>query len=368
MSLPETFKDQRCARLIDISALKHNLQCFQTLLGFTKIMAVVKANAYGHGASIVAPLLQDSGIDCFAVATIDEAIQLRQCGITSRIIILGYVHPSSIDTIIHYGLTITLMDIDHAKRIAMLSKRIDCVIAIDTGMHRIGIPWCDQTMIDTILHDPYLHIVHVYSHLCDSERLDAQAIAMTRLQQHRFDKVIAYIHAFDPSITTSLQASYGALNYPDMHYDYARIGVGLYGIQYIDTTANLDLKPVLSLYTHITHLQVVKPHESIGYCQLDRSDQQRLIATLSIGYVDGLTKACRGHSLYIDDHPVAIVGNICMDQCMIDVTGLDVTIDQPVEIIGNHQTILDLTKDIPLHFLEVLTNIDSRVPILAINV
>ena len=362
MSLPKQSEALRAFRLIDQTALIHNVFQFQRVLGPSKIMAVVKANAYGHGATLVAPWLEQNGIDCFAVATLNEAIALRKANLSSRIIILGYVHPSMVETIISYDLTITLMDAHHAQRIRALHRCIDCVLAIDTGMHRIGIPWYDQKTIETIIHDPYLHIVHVYSHLCDSESLKNDALSMTRLQQQRFDSLVKRIRTIDGSITFSLAATYGVLNHPDMHYDYARIGVGLYGIQYVSTALKLDLRPVLSMYSHIVHIQDVNANESIGYCQLDKVDHERTIATVSIGYVDGLTKQMRCHDLYIDDHPVKIVGNICMDQCMIDVTGLPVHIDQAVEIIGKHQSVVALSDGLTTQFLELLCNIDTRVP------
>lgn len=364
MSLPSIADNLRAFRIIDKAALIHNVNEFHKVLGSTKIMAVVKANAYGHGATIVSNILESMGIDCFATATLEEAIALRQAGIKSRIIILQYVDPCMVDTIKAYGLTITLVDAFHAKAWQKLNAGIDCNLAIDTGMHRIGIPWSDQTTIASLLKSKALHIVHVYSHLCDAESLSDSALTMTALQQQRFDQVVKLVKTIDSSITTSLQATYGVLNHPYMKYDYARIGVGLYGIQYVQKRLALDLKPVLSLYGRISSIHSLKANESIGYCQLDAADHDRTIATISFGYVDGLTKSMRGHDLYIDDKPVKIIGNICMDCCMVDITGLSCDINQLVEVIGSHQSVITVCHGLSTHFLEFLCSISDRVPII----
>ena len=364
MSLPTTCDKYRAFRLIDSTAFRHNVTSFQNILGSTKIMAVVKANAYGHGATIISPILESMGIDCFATATLDEAIALRKAGITSRIIILQYVDPCTVDTIKSYGLTITLVDEDHANKWIAMHAGIDCVLAIDTGMHRLGIPWFNQDIICRMIQSKAIHVVHIYSHLADAESLSDSAIKMTRLQQSRFDQVVELVKTIDPMVTTSLQATYGVLNHPDMHYDYARIGVGLYGIQYVQTTLSLDLKPILSLYGHIESIHMVKANESIGYCQLDKADHDRTIATVSFGYVDGLTKAMRGHDLYIDGKAYPIVGNICMDCCMIDISGSNIHTNQWVEVIGSHQSVIQCCDGLTTHFLEFFCSISDRVPII----
>lgn len=321
---------------IDLSKLKHNTKVVQNLIGNTKIMAVVKADAYGHGDIEIAKVLQEEmKIDYFCVSSIDEAITIRNAGISRRILILGYTPPMHFHYILEHSFTQCVPSLDYAMKLDAYAKennsKIDAHIKIDTGMSRLGIPCVDDNyLIDDVLHVYQLnnlHIEGIFSHFSVSDIMDNEDdIAYTKHQIQLFDKVLNDIKAkgYDTGLT-HIQNSYGCLNYFDLGYDYARPGLILIGStsdNQIALRQEVDLKPILSWYANVSLVKIVKQGTYISYGRNFKANKEMKVATLSVGYADGLHRYAshQGMHVLIHGQRCPIIGNICMDQCLVDVT------------------------------------------------
>ena len=244
--------------------LLHNTEKLQRLSGAgCALMPAVKANAYGHGDILVSRILQDEGIRDYCVASADEGIRLRQAGISGQILILGYTHPDGFAELMHYSLTQTAVDLDYAGRLSAYAGKINCGrnagscdtiavhIGVDTGMHRLGIPYDRPDLIEKVWALPGLRVTGMFSHLCVSDGRTDAAEKYTREQIQRFGVVRDYLHKNGiRGFRCHIQGSYGLLNYPEYSYDLSRPGIALYGcLSSADdrVRAAVSLKPVLSL-------------------------------------------------------------------------------------------------------------------------
>ena len=360
----KTSKLERSSIVIDTKALEHNVfELKKYMQKESEVMAVVKADAYGHNAFIIATHLEKIGIKAFAVATIDEAISLRKYGIRSLILILGYTDPNRIYDLKKYHLTQTLISYEYALELEQRKIKIDAHIAIDTGMHRIGIPCDENAFIQKILNFKYIHTTGIFTHLCVSDSLKEQDITFTKLQIHSFYKAIDNIDTTHLKI--HIQSSSGLLNYSYLKCDYVRIGISLYGVSSANenTILHPDLKPVLSLKTKVVLLRKVKKNETIGYGRTYTCNRDSLIAVLPIGYADGLPRLLSNHNSIIEIHhqTVPVAGRICMDQMMIDVTDIpNVQINDIVTIFGNLINVSTIAQETNTISNEILSCLGKR--------
>lgn len=264
-----TREKSRAWRETDLSALAHNARKIQSALApGCRLMAVVKANAYGHGALPVARRLEAMGIDSFAVACLEEGIALRRSGIQGTILILGYTLPGLTPQLHRWKLTQTVADAAHGQALAGCQLPLSVHLALDTGMHRLGIPAEDHNALRRLYELPGLHVEGVFSHLCVSDSLSPEDVAFTRLQLDRFYGAIQWLkaHRLEPG-DTHIQASYSIWNLPPQPCSLARAGIALYGVCSDDspTARTLDLKPVLSLRARVTCVRTLAPGEGAGY-------------------------------------------------------------------------------------------------------
>lgn len=313
---------------LDRNNLAHNVSFFRQILPKNcRLMPAVKAEAYGHGAVLIARELQKLGITDFCVASAEEGIQLRKAGIKGQILILGYTHPQALEDVAVWQLTQTVVDSAYAKKLRGYGGVIQVHIGIDTGMHRLGESSDHITEILKICQQPNLIVTGVFSHLCVADSGKAEDEAFTRLQLARFDKLIESLRAAGMAkIKTHMLSSYGILNYPESNYDYARCGIALYGLmssEHSRTGILPDLVPVLSLKARVTCIKQLKSGESAGYDFAYTADGNRVLAVLSIGYGDGVPRniAKQGYAL-IHGKKAKIAGCICMDQMFVDVTDI----------------------------------------------
>lgn len=311
---------------LNLDHLKHNMRQFRRLLPWDcALMPAVKANAYGHGAMLVAKTLQEQGVNAFCVASASEGVQLRRAGITGELLVLGYTHPAQFDDLIAYDLIQTVVDGNYARELQRDGRKFTVHVGIDTGMHRIGERWENMEEILKIFRMPCLNVTGIYSHLCVSDGQSQQERAYTMEQIHHFEYVIEELHRQGfQDFKCHLQGSYGVLNYSQYCFDYARIGIAFYGI-YSEkndiTNADLDLKPVLSLKSKVVSVRNLYQGEAAGYGLAYNADQNRRIAVLSIGYADGVPRNLSNCGYILCNGKMApIVGRICMDQMMVDVT------------------------------------------------
>lgn len=312
---------------INLENLEHNVKVLQQAMPQKcKLMAVVKTRAYGHGAVEISSHLNKIGIEAFAVATIDEGIELRKHGIRGEILILGYTNIYRASELKKYDLMQTLIDFDYAVALNEQNVVIKTHIKIDTGMHRLGIDSNDFSNIRQIFDMKNMEVCGIYTHLCCSESLDPDDVTYTRKQIRCFYDVIDVLKNSNITVPKiHIQSSYGLLNYPDLACNYVRAGIALYGVLTSlndKTTLKLDLRPVLSLRTRVILIRKVRKGDSIGYDRKYKADRDSRIAVLPIGYGDGFPRnlSCQKGRVCLNGRYVPIVGQICMDQLTVDVT------------------------------------------------
>ncbi len=318
----------RAWREINREALLHNAAVLGQQAGpGCSLMAVVKADAYGHGMVPVARTLQKGGVRAFAVACLSEAIVLRKAGIRGVILVLGYTAPEDVPLLCRWRITQTIVDEAHAQALSAQGRRLPVHLALDTGMHRLGIPSRDTGALRRVFALPNLRIDGVFSHFCVSDCLEPAAVEYTGAQRDAFFGAVNRLRALglDPG-ALHLQASYGLLNLPAQPCDFARAGVALYGVYSgnAPVVTPLDLRPVLSLRARVATVRHLPPGEHAGYGCAFTAQRETDLAVLAIGYADGLPRdlSAYGAQVLLHGQAAPVVGRVCMDQMFVDVTGL----------------------------------------------
>lgn len=325
---------------ISTENLRWNYRTLRTLMPEScKCMAVVKADAYGHGAVRVAEVLSREGCDTFAVASLEEGIALRSADIRGNILILGYTMPRDAFLLDRYGLTQTIVNEEHAKALAGSGYEIKGHLAVDTGMNRLGIPAEDIEAIERVLCMQGLSIEGIYSHMSVADSKEQEDCLFTKRQIADFyilqDKLLRKGYQ---NLNWHMQSSYGVLFYPMKDMQYVRPGIALYGCpsNHPEEELGVPLKPVLSLKCRIGCIRAVKPGEFVSYGRTFEAKEDRKVAVLAIGYADGLPRSLSGiGEAIVRGKRVPIVGRICMDQTIVDVTDIeDVREGDTVTLIG----------------------------------
>jgi len=308
-------------------------------LALRRIICVVKASAYGHGAVRVSQALEAAGATMFAVADIEEGVTLRSAGITQPILVFGAMSVSDLSHLFEFGLTPTVSTPSAARAIeaaaAARATRISCHLKIDTGMNRLGFRHDNlgRTMPD-VLAMPHLHIAGVYTHFATAERAESP---MFEEQRQRFERSCAALGAMGVRGVMRHAANSAAL-FRDGRtwYDAVRPGLLLYGVVPPPlAAADLDLRPALSLVSRIVAVKGLRPGEGAGYGLSWNEPHPRTVAVVPAGYADGLdTRLANTGSVLIRGQRRAIVGSVCMDMILIDVTGMEVSPGDDVVLIG----------------------------------
>ena len=345
---------------INTKNLEYNInQIKQIIPKTTQIMAVVKANAYGHDSIIISKKLQEIGINDFAVATLSEAIKLRENNITGNILILGYTEPEELQKVIDNNIMQTIVDNDYAKSVlkANLQGKLKCHVKINTGMNRIGEFYDDFAALSEIYQNPALQIEGTFTHLCVSDSDKIEDINFTKEQINRFDKAIEFIknQGLNPG-KLHTQASYGTINYTNCKYDYVRMGILMYGINAsydCYNKNNVDFKPVMAVKSKVTSIKYINPEETVSYGRTFKADNKIKIASVGIGYADGVPRALSNILVVkINNKKYHQIGRICMDQLMVEIN------DENPIAIGDEVVLIDPneSKDLTLEDWAKLTN------------
>ncbi|MBE9076713.1 alanine racemase [Romeria aff. gracilis LEGE 07310] len=329
---------------INLTALAHNVQQFKTRLSpQTDLMAVVKADAYGHGAVTVAQTALQAGATWLGVATVPEGIELRQAGIAAPILVMGAVnHPEEVRAIALWQLQPTLVTpkqaLVFAETLATAAPTVPLPVhlKLDTGMARLGFDWQRAgEFISLVRRLPQLDPVSLYSHLATA---DSPEPAVMRLQQQRFEQAIADLRAqglCPPRL--HLANSAGTLAAPDLHYDLVRVGIGLYGFYPAPhLRAAVDLQPVMEVKARVTHLNAIAAGTGVSYGHQFIAPQPLNLAVVGVGYADGVPRILSNRmAVLVRGQRLPQVGAITMDQMMIDVTSLpDLQVGEPVTLLG----------------------------------
>ena len=336
---------------IDLDNLKHNYRTVRSLAAEdVKIMAVVKADGYGHGSVQVARTLERCGVDWFAVSNLLEAVTLRRAGIERPILILGYTPTSSVMDLFRYDVTQAIFDVGYAEELAAQASRAEVTVKahlkLDTGMSRIGLSLRDReqllTDIARICFQPSLHVTGIFTHFAVADEDSDNSMRFTRTQHERFMSVVEELRShcieFEEIHCCNSAASVFAPSYP---HTLIRPGIVLYGLSPTGAPVRgLDLRPVMEMKTVVSMVKDLYPGESVSYgCTFTARERMR-IATLPVGYADGYPRALSGKGyVYVGDRLVPILGRICMDQMMIDVTDVDVREGDVVTLFGGSSPI-----------------------------
>ena len=329
---------------INITNLDFNIKKIKEKVGpGKKITGVIKADAYGHGAVKVATVLRANGIDSFGVATLSEAVRLRKAGfVLEEIVILGMTPDPYIDTIVEHRLTPVVCDFKNAEAISNAAKKANIIIsglvAVDTGMGRIGYDPENSASIDDIRMMqslPNFKIQGLMSHFATADAADK---TYTTVQEQRF--MVFYKKLINAGVNIpcrTIANSAAVMEIASTHYEMVRPGIILYGCYpsgEVDKS-QLELRPVMSVKANITHLKKVPAGNSISYGRKFTTKQDSIIATIPLGYADGFPRPYSSKGKVIVNGVFApIAGNICMDQCMIDVTHV------PYPRLGDEVTIM----------------------------
>ena len=334
---------QRAWIEIDLAALAHNVRQIKSLLSAkTALMAVVKADGYGHGAVTVAQTVLQSGASWLGVATVPEGIELRQAGIKAPILILGATNtPEQLQAIAHWQLQPTLCDPKQAlvfsETLAAIGKDdLPVHIKFDTGMSRLGPHWQQAAEFVQLVHSlPHLRIASIYSHLATAESLDRTVM---KQQQARFETVIASIKAAGiPLPPLHLANSAATLTDSNLHYNMIRAGLSIYGLYPAKHLSDaISLKPALQVKARVTQVKTIAPHTGVSYGHHFVSDCELRLAVVGIGYADGVPRRLSNQmSVLIRDQKIPQIGAITMDQLMLDVTAIpDLQVGEIVTLLG----------------------------------
>ncbi|MBQ1521488.1 MAG: alanine racemase [Erysipelotrichaceae bacterium] len=333
----------RCWIEVSRKACIHNIEAMRNYLpAETKMLAIVKANSYGHDASLLPKVMEEAGISDFGVACVDEAVVLRESGIKGTILILEYVDRKDWQRAIDYDCIMSVSSVQHGKDLndwaAEKGMKIRCEVKVDTGMRRIGLnAECPDSDIISVYGSSNIIINGTYSHFCCADSFAENDIEFTGVQNRRFASFIQRVRdlGFDPG-RTHLSASSGFINYPEYKYDFVRPGFTLYGYNVGDVKDKISIQQVLSMRAKVEYVKDVEAGEGISYGRLYYTEGKRRIATVAAGYADGYRRSLTGKSyVLIHGQKARVVGRICMDQMMIDVTDIpDVKTEDVVTLIG----------------------------------
>ena len=343
-ALSERGKERRGRAWIELDreALSQNVEALLAMLpDHCSLMPAVKADAYGHGAVLIARELNRIGVEAFCVASAGEGEELRREGVKGEILVLGYTDPTQFDLLHRCRLTQTIVDYQYAERLNGYGKRLHVHIGVDTGMHRLGIGYEQRDLIMDIFEMKNLAVDGLFTHLCTSDGQALREQSFTDLQARRFYSVVDDLERSGYSCPKlHLQSSYGILNYPNLAEDYARVGIALYGVLSTreDTKRWEDvLRPVLSLKARVACVRRLCCGETAGYGMAFTAQRDMEIATITVGYGDGLPRNLSGGQgfVLINGRRAPVVGRICMDQTIVDVSGIpDVKAGDVAVLIG----------------------------------
>lgn len=360
---------------IKLDNLAHNIKKVKNAISSeTKIMAIVKADAYGHGAIMASRTFLEHGAEYLGVATLIEAIELREKGIEAPILILGYTSPYVYKHLFHYKIMPTIFSFNQAKLLNKIARERNestkIHLKVETGMQRIGFNHSDDLIngASKISDFEKLEVEGIFTHFAVSDSIDK---SFTKNQYKSFKKFVAVFEESNYEVPIKhVSNSAAIIDLPDFNLDMVRPGIMLYGF-YPSQEVNvngIELKPAIKLVTELSHRKFVQPRKGIGYGLTYVTKKRSLIGTIPIGYADGLIRNLSNIGyVAVKGKQAPIVGRICMDQSMIDITGIkDANIGERVTVFGDgsegEMHIEEVSEKIGTITHEVLCGISRRVP------
>ena len=352
---------------IDLAVLKNNYKIYAEKIGKEKeVMAVVKANAYGHGAPQVALALQEDGCRNFAVSNVEEAIELRLAGIQGQILILGYTPITALENVLKHDLTQAVFSEEYARKawecLGEKSEKMRVHFVLDTGMNRIGLSAKNPALCEKIIREykDVFCVTGLFTHLCvadtpaEDEFTDGQIHAFREVADRIRDLELPYIHCLN---------SAGGL-YQENFGDLGRLGIVLYGLKpNYENTLPQGIRPAMQWKTVIAMLKTVPAGETVGYGRSYKTKRDTMVATLPTGYGDGYHRRLSNQGyVLIRGKKAPIIGRVCMDQMMVDVTDIpEAAFEDEVILLGDGYTADDMAYSLGTIGYEIVCDITKRV-------
>ena len=339
----------------------------------TAFLAVIKANAYGHGSVPLAQVMEESeAVDYFGVAQLQEALELRSAEIQTPILIFNSVRPEEVDIAIQKEITMTVFSKKMAEKISERAKKLKTKalvhLKIDTGMARIGVATFKEAFeLYKILDNHYVDIEGIYTHFADAN--DASPANFTHTQFARFQKILDQFTVYNIDFgLTHVCNTAATINFPAYHLDMVRVGLGLYGFNpRVDAETQLDLAPIQQLDAQVTHIKDFPTGASVGYSRTYYSKEPMRVATIALGYADGIPRALSNKGAFTyNGIELPIIGLICMDQIMLDCSAApSLAVGQPVNYFGDpsegYTSIITHAETADSSKYELLCRIGNRV-------
>jgi alanine racemase len=353
---------------VNLDALVHNLNFYRAKLQpETKLMVMVKAFAYGSGSYEIANLLQFHRVDYLAVAYADEGVSLRENGISLPVMVMN-PSPDSFSQLLRYHLEPEIFSVNHLRSFLEFIRtentpQFHIHLKLDTGMHRLGFQENElEDLFRLLVTDPRVKVASVFSHLAGADEAIYNDFSLQQIAQFR--QMAAQIEAnLGYSVIKHILNSAGIVRFPEHHLDMVRLGIGIYGVEATGTEQSA-LQNVGTLKTTISQIKEVKKGDTIGYSRKGIAETDLKTATLAIGYADGYDRRFGNGAgeVLINSQRAPIIGNVCMDMCMIDISGLqDIEEGDSVIVFGEKLSITELAKKIGTIPYELLTNVSPRV-------
>ena len=356
---------------IDLARLAENYHLIAQHVAPSRVMVILKANAYGHGLIRIAQLMEQLGCAYIGVAYLEEGILLRQAGIRSPILVLGGIVGNQIPLFLRYQLTLTASSAEKLQQIEaaaqMVGQKARIHLKIDTGMERIGTHYYSaEPLLEAASKSQWCEVEGIYSHFANSDSAD---LTHARLQIERFQQLLTFYERHNlPRPLVHFANSGGILQLPEAHFDMVRAGILLYGVYpSAELPYTLPVRPAMRWISRVVYFKVVQPHHPVSYGSTWQSDSLTRVVTVPVGYGDGYFRAMSGKAeVLIHGKRYPVIGRICMDQMMVNI-GMDsayngdvVTLmGQDGEEIITPEQLAEWAGTIPY---EILTNINTRVP------
>lgn len=349
---------------IDLNALTHNLNYYrQQLTPTTQLMAMVKAMAYGSGSNEIAHLLVHHKVDYLGVAYVDEGVTLRNSGIETPIMVMN-TSPDGFNKILAHNLDPEIYNLNLLRQLILFldGQVINIHLKIDTGMRRLGFQESEiSELIDLLQIHSNIQIKSIFSHLAGSD--EAIHNGFSKQQVNKLNEVYSQICGkLKVRPLKHILNSSGILRFPEYHFDMVRLGIGLYGID-SNHQYQQNLLPISTLKTTISQINEIKQGETIGYGRKGIAGKDLHIATIAIGYADGFNRAFENGvgEVIINNQSVPVIGNVCMDMTMINITDIDASVGDEVIVFGDQMPITTLAEKLNTIPYEILTNVSERV-------
>ena len=368
--------EKRCWAQIDLDNIEHNLRVVKEHAPSSLIMAAVKADAYGHGDVVIASVLEKAGADKFAVSGFAEAMSLRRAGVTKPVLVLGYTETIRAAMLSINGITQSVYSAEYAKEISQAAVKAGVVISahikVDTGMSRLGFSAKDnlqkavQEIVDVTKLEG-LNLEGIFTHFSVSDSAEKADVAYTKNQYKLFNETIELLRQKGVSFEIAHCCNSAAIfAYPEMQMDLVRPGVALYGCNPSSDVKCAELKTALQIKAIISLVKEIKKGDDVSYGRKFRASEDMMVATLSVGYADGYQRALSDKGIVeINGKPAKVLGMVCMDQMIVDVTGIsDVKQGDVATVFGGDiaDSIDKVAEKCGTINYEILCDIGRRVP------